>query len=493
MDVLLVLALLTPPLLAGLLALVLRRAPERVAWFNVGTMPLSLAAAAAIAVRLASGGTPVVVGDAWRLDALSALLAVLVSGVATLASALGPGLAPASRERRESTRAPSSEVRAFRLYTNLFAFTMLVAVSTGNLGVMWVAIEATTITSALLIPLHRTRASVDASWKYLLIGSVGIALAFTGTVLAYVDFAATGADINVALHWTALRDAARALHPQVARLAFVFLLVGFGTKAGLAPTHTWLPDAHAEAPSPLSAMMSGVLLAVALYAVLRWKAIVDVAVGSAFTDSLLIIVGIATIAVGSLSLLAQTQFKRLLAFSSIEHMGLACFGLALGPLGVFAALLHLTGHALAKSAAFLLSGRVLERYGSGAIASARGLLGTVPHTAVLFAAGVFALGGLPPFGLFLSEILIVKAGWAAGHPWLTGVVLLLLLVAFGSLLVQVHRMLFGEAAPGVAAGERVSVRLGLLAIPIALLVWLGVSIPPPLQALLHNAVMVVRP
>ena len=475
MNVVLVLALLTPPLLAALLALVLRRAPGGVSWFNVVTMPVSLIAAVVIAVRLASGGTPVVVGDAWRLDALSALLAVLVSAVTTLAVALGPNL------------------RVFRLYTNLFAFTMLVAVSTANLGVMWVAIEATTITSALLIPLHRTRASVDASWKYLLIGSVGIALAFTGTVLAYVDFAATGADINVALHWTALRDAARALHPQVARLAFVFLLVGFGTKAGLAPTHTWLPDAHSEAPSPLSAMMSGVLLAVALYAILRWKTIVDVAVGPAFTDSLLIIVGMGTVAVGSLSLLAQTHFKRLLAFSSIEHMGLACFGLALGPLGVFAALLHLTGHALAKSAAFLLSGRVLERYGSGAIANARGLLATAPHTAVLFAAGVFALGGLPPFGLFLSEILIVKAGWAAGHPWLTAVVLLLLLVAFASLLVQVHRMLFGEAAPGVASGERASVAVALLAVPLVLLVWLGVAIPVPLQALLDNAVTVVRP
>jgi hydrogenase-4 component F len=485
-DRILVLALLTPPLAAGLLALVLRRDPSRVAWFNVATMPVSFAASAAIALRLAASGAPVVVGQAWRLDALSALLAVLVSGVAMLAAALGPGLGRARR-------APDSEIRAFRLYANLFALTMLVAVSTGNLGVMWVAIEATTVTSALLIPLHRTKASVDASWKYLLIGSVGIALAFTGTVLAYVDFATTGVDINEALHWTALRDAAGALHPQVARLAFVFLLVGFGTKAGLAPTHTWLPDAHSEAPSPLSAMMSGVLLAVALYAIARWKTIIDVAVGSAFSDTLLIVVGIATLAVGSLSLLSQTHFKRLLAFSSIEHMGLACFGLALGPLGVFAALLHLTGHALAKSTAFLLAGRVLDRFGSGTISGARGLLATAPHTGTLFAAGIFALGGLPPFGLFLSEILIVKAAWAAGHPVLTGAVLVLLLIAFGSLLVQVHRMLFGEAAPGRARGERASAPIVLLTAPLLLLAWLGVSIPAPLQMLLNNAVLVVRP
>jgi hydrogenase-4 component F len=486
-DQLLVLALLTPPLAAGALALLTRRdVAARAAWFNAVTMPVSLAAAVTIALRLAAGGAPIIVGETWRLDALSALLALLVSAVATLAASIGPGL---DREQHSA----AAEVRTFRLWANLFAFTMLVAVSTGNLGVMWVAIEATTITSALLIPLRRTRASVEASWKYLLIGSVGIALAFTGTVLAYVDYATTGADISLALHWTTLRDAATALHPQIARLAFVFLLVGFGTKAGLAPMHTWLPDAHSEAPSPLSAMMSGVLLAVALYAILRWKAIVDVAIGSAFSDSLLIVVGVVTVAVGSLSLLSQTHFKRLLAFSSIEHMGLACFGLALGPLGVFAALLHLTAHALAKSAAFLLSGRVLERYGSGDISRAPGLLATAPHTGVLFAAGVFALGGLPPFGLFLSEILIVRAGWTAGHAALTGCVLLLLLIAFGSLLVQVHRMLFGEPLPGIVRGERASIPLALLALPLMLLVWLGVSIPVPLQMLLTRATMAVRP
>lgn len=475
-----------PPLTAAAAALVMRRDPRRAAWFNVVTMPVSLAAAVAIALRLAAGGPPVIVGETWRLDALSALLALLIAAIATLAHSLGPGL-----NRRGDP--PHDEIRTFRLFANLFAFTMLVAVSTGNLGVMWVAIEASTVTSALLIPLHRTKASVDASWKYLFIGSVGIALAFTGTVLAYVDYATMGTDINLALHWTTLREVAPALHPQVARLAFVFLLVGFGTKAGLVPTHTWLPDAHSEAPSPLSAMMSGVLLAVALYAILRWKAIIDAAIGSAFTDSLLMVVGVATIAVGSLSLLSQTHYKRLLAFSSIEHMGLACFGLALGPLGVFAALLHLTSHALAKSTAFLLSGRVLERCKSGEIAAVPGLLATAPHTGVLFAACVFALGGLPPFGLFLSEILIVQAGWIAGHPAVTGGVLALLLIAFGSLLVQVHRMLFGEAVPGVVRGERAGVPLALLAVPLLLLMWLGVSIPAPLQMLLSHAAMTVRP
>jgi hydrogenase-4 component F len=477
-------ALLAPPFLAGLLMLAVRRSAAALAWFNAVTMPVSCGAAVMAALRLASGGAPIAVGDTWRLDALSALMALLVSAVATLATWMGPGL------RRRDTH---SEIRSYRIYSNLFAFTMLVAVCASSLGVMWVAIEATTVTSALLIPLRRTKAAVDASWKYLLIGSVGIALAFTGTVLAFVDYAAIGGDIGLALHWNTLRAAAPMLHPQVAQLAFVFLLAGFGTKAGLVPTHTWLPDAHSEAPAPLSAMMSGVLLAVALYAVARWKTIIEAATGSAFTDTLLLIVGIATILVGSLSLLPQTHYKRVLAYSSIEHMGLACFGLALGPAGVFAALLHLTSHALAKSAAFLLSGRVLERYGSGEIARVPGLLSVAPGTGVLFAAGMFALAGMPPFGLFLSEILIVRAGWLAGHLALTTLVLVLMLLAFVALIVQCQRMLFGEAASDVPRGEQGRVSLMLVALPVVALAWLGVSVPAPLAALLGHAAEVLRP
>lgn len=486
MDSILVVALLSPPMLAAALALLAPRAPSAVAWFNAVTMPVSATAAVVVALRLAAGGAPVVVGRAWRLDALSALLALLVSGVTTLAAWLGPGL-----DSRSAT--PKKEIRLYRIYANLFAGVMLMAVSTSNLGVMWVAIEATTVTSALLISLRRTKASLDASWKYLFIGSVGIALAFAGTVLAFVDYATSGADLELALHWTTLMAAAPSLHPEVAQLAFVFLLVGFGTKAGLAPTHTWLPDAHSEAPAPLSAMMSGVLLAVALYAVMRWKAIIDLAVGSAFTDTLLIVVGIATIAVGSVSLLTQSSYKHLLAYSSIEHMGLACFGLALGPPGVFAALLHLTGHALAKSTAFLLSGRVYDRYRSGEIGVASGLLETAPMTAVLFAATVFALAGLPPFSLFLSEIRIVRAAWAAGHPALAALVLVLILMAFASLVTHLQGMLFGEAKGTVPRGERVSVPLVLLAVPIVVLGWIGVTLPEPLQMLLTRAVGVVRP
>jgi hydrogenase-4 component F len=477
--------LVVPPLLSALVALWSRRV-ALVSWSNAVAMPVSAGAAIVMAVRLAAGAAPIEIGSLWRVDALAAILAVLVSVMATLAVWFGPGFRAVDDRAR-------SEGRTFRIYVNLFSATMLTAISTNNLGVMWVAIEASTVASALLIPLGRKRAAIDASWKYLLIGSVGIALAFTGTVLAFVDFASAGRSVDAALNWPTLLAAAPSLHPQIVRLAFVFLLVGFGTKAGLAPMHTWLPDAHAEAPAPLSAMMSGVMLAVALYAVARWKTVVDVALGYHFADTLLLGIGVVTIAIGALSLLVQRDYKRLLAFSSIEHMGLACFGLALGPAGVFAALLHLTGHALAKGTAFLLSGRILDRYGTHQIDKVSGLVSTMPSTGALFGMSVLALAGLPPFGLFLSEFLLMRAGWMAGHPFLTGTVLVLLLIAFGALVHHLHRMWFGEPAAGVALGERFSPLTLIVGIPLAALIWIGVALPGPLSTLLTRAVEVLRP
>lgn len=479
--------LLAPPIVSAVAALALRRSPRLTAWINAVSMPITVAAAAGIAWHVTSADAALTAGRFWRFDALSALLALLVSVVATLASWLGPGL------RGSSAEGSDAETRSFRIYANLFAATMLVAVSTSNLGIMWVAVEATTVTSALLIPVRRTKASVEASWKYLLIGSVGIALAFTGTVLAFVDYASTGGSVDDALNWTTLLAAAPSLHDEVARLAFVFLLVGFGTKAGLVPMHTWLPDAHSEAPAPLSAMMSGVLLAVALYALARWKVIIDVAVGSGFADTLVLTVAVVTILVGSVSLVTQSHYKRLLAYSSIEHTGLACFGLALGPLGVFAALLHLTSHALAKSTAFLLSGRVLERYRTHDIASTPGLLTALPATGGLFAAGVLALVGLPPFGLFLSEVLLVRAGWASGHVAVTGLVLVLILVTFASLVQHLHQMLFGAVPHGVPVGERSMWPFAILAAPLVALAWIGTAMPAGLHLLLTRAAEVLRP
>jgi hydrogenase-4 component F len=474
--------LLGPPLVAALLAVAVKPYRSFVGWTNALLSLLSLGAAVVLWRHILADDV-VTSGprEFLRADALSTLLAFCVSVVGALAAWLGPGMGG-----DDGYSGP--QARRFRIFGNLFTFTMLFAVSTNNVGFMWIAIEATTITSAMLIPLHVTKASVEASWKYILIGSIGIALAFGGTVLGYFDFVNLGGRDEPALNWTVLMALAPRLHPPVIQLAFVFILIGYGTKAGLAPMHTWLPDAHSEAPAPLSAMMSGVLLAVALYAVIRWEAVVNAAVGTGFTDGLFILLGVLSIVIAAFSLVIQRNYKRMLAYSSIEHTGLMCVGLALGPLGTFAAMLHLLNHTLAKSTMFFLAGRVLHRYRTTEIGGVSGLLTTMPWTGGLFAAGMLAVIGLPPFGLFISEFALFRAGFAAGRPWLMGLVLALLAVAFVSMIGHLNRMLYGAPAAGTAVGEGSAWPLVPLGMCMAALVVLGLTLPAPLKTLLQRVV-----
>lgn len=481
--------LLTPPLLASCLAILVRPYRRFVGWFGVGCALVSFAASLSLCATIVTAPPvrePESTLGLWRVDALSALLTLCIAFVALLASSLGPGLGHYSDE-------DASQTRRFRIFMNAFALTMLAAVTVQNVALMWVAIEATTITSAMVIPLTRTKASVEASWKYILICSIGIALAFAGTVLAYFDFVSTVGDVPGSLNWTVLRDAAPSLHPELLHLAFAFIVIGYGTKAGLAPMHTWLPDAHSEAPSPISAMMSGVLLAVAMYAIARWKAVIDAAVDPWFTNSMLTGFGLLSVMIGTFSLVIQRHYKRMLAYSSVEHMGLVSVGLALGPLGTFAALLHIVNHAVAKSMSFLLAGRIVHRYETTEIGKVTGLLRVMPWTGSLFAIGILALVGLPPFGLFVSEFLLVRAAVVTGRFWVAGIVLGLLLIAFASLVNHLNRMLYGKAPAGVAVGERRGWSLAVLALSVGVLVMLGVILPWPISTLITQSVSGVIP
>ncbi len=466
--------LLVPPAVACAVGILLRHRVELASRVGAALNLVSVIAALMLCRAVLQSGVAVTAAsEFWRVDALSAVIALCIATVAFVTSFFGP------------------DSRRFRSLVSAFAFTMLVAVTTNNVGIMWVAIEATTITSALIIPLNRTRSSVEASWKYLLICSVGIALAFTGTVLTYFDFVSIAGHLPSALNWVVLLGAAPQLHRELMELAFAFILVGYGTKAGLAPMHTWLPDAHSEAPSPLSAMMSGVLLAVALYAVARWKAVVDIAVGPSFASHLLVAAGLLSVAVGTFSLVIQRHYKRMLAYSSVEHIGLAGVGLGLGPLGIVAAILHLVNHALAKSMAFLLAGRILDRYKTSEIDGVSGLLRAMPWTGSLFAAGVLALIGLPPFGLFVSEFLLVKAAIVTGHRSLAAAVLVLVLIAFVSLVNHLNRMLYGPVPDNVAVGERGGMKLVVLSACAVLLVVLGLVLPTSLSTLIDHAAQVL--
>jgi hydrogenase-4 component F len=480
------LLLLVPPLVAALLALVVRPYRAFVGWINALLSLIPLVAALRFAAHAIAGNAAPVFGpgEMFRIDSLSALLMVCVSVVATLTLFLSPGL---GRESIYQAR----QLRRYHYAINLFIAAMLIAVSANNVGILWIAVEATTIFSAFIIPLTLTQASVEASWKYILISSVGIALAFTGTVLGYFDFVSLSGRVENALNWPVLLATAPKLHPEVMRLAFVFLLIGYGTKAGIAPMHTWKPDAYSEAPATLSALMSSALFAVAMYAVLRWKVVADATLGNGFTNNLLMALGLLSLVIAAFSLVLTNNYKRMLAYSSIEHTGLICCGLALGPLGAFASMLHLVNHTAAKSTMFFLAGSIERKYGSPLIENVRGLIKTMPWTGALFAATLLMLIGLPPGGIFISEFALFRAGFSLNHPWLMGAALALLLVVFVSFITHLNKMLYGAPHESVAIGEVSGWRIAPLFLGVAVLVTLGLTLPTPLETLLNQIVEIV--
>jgi hydrogenase-4 component F len=478
-----IVVLLTLPLAgAGLLA----RARGRTATALHGvTVAATLLVGLAVAMAAVRGTEDTALGGFLRVDALSGWMVMVIVSVAALAGAEAPRYAGAR------------EGHAFYALLHLMVFTMLLAVSTDDVGVMWVAVEGTTLASVFLVNFDRTRASLEAAYKYLLICSVGIAIAFCGTVLVYyaevVRQQTTADQTSQALRWTELLALAPSMPPRVLEIAFVFLVVGYGTKAGLAPMHTWLPDAHSEAPAPVSALMSGVLLSVGVYAIARFKPIVDAAAGPGFAARILLALGLLSLAVAAASLWAPGNYKRMLAYSSVEHMGLVALGLGFGGvLGVSGALLHVANHGLAKAVLFLLAGRIRAAYGSVELAAVRGLVEALPFTGRAFMIALFALLGLPPFGLFVSEVMIFGAGFRHGHPWLTGAALALLVVGFAGLLRAGHRMLLGTIpAPAPAAGSW----LGTLPIvaALAMLVLTGIAWPPGLADALALAAKAMSP
>lgn len=481
------LLLLIPSVLAALVAILVRPFRAWVGWLNAFVSLVSFGAALSFASDAIRGiAAPIFgPGEFLRADGLSALLMVLVTAVSTLTLFLSPGLG-------RQTRYDEPQLRRYHIFINLFIVSMLLAVSANNVGIMWVALEATTVFSALIIPLRLNKWSVEASWKYILIGSVGIGLAFAGTVLSYFDFVALSGRVENALNWPILRATAPLLHPEVMRLSFVFILIGYGTKAGIAPMHTWKPDAYGESPSSLGSLMSSALFAVAMYALLRWKMVVDACVGGHFTDNLFLALGMLSLVIGSLSVVLARGYKRLLAYSSVEHAGLICLGLGLGPLGVFAALLHLINHTAVKSMMFFLVRAIEFKYGSPLIKDVRGMLKAMPWTAGLFAIGIMALIGLPPFGLFVSEFALFRAGLVTKHYSLMGITLVLLVVAFISFINHLNNMLYGPVPEGVEVGEldRRSWLIPLVA-PLSVLVLLGLIMPAPVGTLLNRIMEIV--
>lgn len=485
----LLLVILGLPLLGGA-AVAAGRGRAAVGWAAVVADGAVLALGVWAAVRVLRAGPLAGVDGLLRADALSAFMVVVVGSVAFLASWLG-----IRTVALEVAAGRCSEARAttYGVLVQAFVATMLLAVLAANVGVLWVAIEATTVVTTFLVGHRRTKGALEASWKYIVICSVGIALAFFGTVLVYLAALHAGGSSAHALDWTSLMANARHLDPAVVRLGFALVVLGYGTKVGLAPMHSWLPDAHGQAPAPISALMSGVLLTVAFYAILRFKAIVDLAGGPGFSRALLVTVALLSLAVAASLLLAQRDYKRMLAYSSIEHMGLIALGAAAGvPLAIAAVLLHVLGHGLTKSVLFLTSGEIMAAEGTSRIDGVRALLARRPVVGGVFGAGLLALLGLPPFSLFSSELLMARAEFQAGLGWAAGVAIVAMVVVLVAIAGHARGMLFGAsttADPPAAPPRWVSVPLigGLVACAlIGVVAW-------PLSSLLEAAAHVVSP
>jgi hydrogenase-4 component F len=426
-------------------------------------------------------------------DALSILILLVIAFVSFTTALYSVGYLREDMREQDVTQGEGRRhLRRYYVLFNLFVFSMLIVSISNSLGVLWIAIEGTTLASLFLVSFYGTGEALEAAWKYVIVGSVGIALALFGTILAYysaVQILGTSYDLN----WSVLAPVAAHLNPSVMRLAFLFIVVGYGTKAGLAPMHTWLPDAHSEAPSPISALLSGVLLNCALYGILRFYALAVPSLGRAYPATLLLTFGLLSLLVAALLIFRQRDYKRLLAYSSVEHMGLIAIGTAFGGvLGLYGALLQVLNHAVTKSLMFFASGQVLLKYETKDIRRVSGITKLMPITGTLLLVGGLALTGSPPFSLFISEFSILSAGFRQGYAVAAIAMLVLIALIFVGFLFYLNEMVFGQARSAIKPGEVSYLSVLAMVLSVLLVVGLGVWIPAPLSALLHQAAAVLE-
>ena len=452
---------------------------------NVGFSLGTFLAACALTVQIVADGPRLVGASEFYIDPLNVFLVTLTALVG-LTTALFSR--PYMRVERDHGKMTPRRLRLYHSMYQLFSFTMLLALTTNNLGILWVAMEAATLTTVLLVSVYRTAASLEAAWKYFILCGVGIAQALFGTVLLYMAAERVIPPESGALLWTQLDAVKAQLDPRIITLAFAFLFIGYGTKVGLVPVHNWLPDAHAEGPTPVSAVLSGLLLNVALYAILRCKVLTDGALQSRLAGTLMMGFGLLSVVAAAFLLTRQRDVKRMFAYSSIEHMGLMTFAFGLGgPIANYAGLLHMTVHSLIKSAIFFAVGHAAQKAGTQIMDDIRGLIRISPMVGWGLMLGSLAILGMPPFGVFASEFLIITSAMRE-QPWATPLLLVALGVAFASVFGRVQPMVFGDTSlkrlghPPAAIPVFVHLGIGLM---------LGLYIPPYLDGWYRQAARMI--
>jgi hydrogenase-4 component F len=483
----LIYALIALPLAAAALtALTPRSGKVFIEYGALGAALLEVAAALGIASGVLTGGV-VSASAIFQADALSAFVASFIAlvGLAAAMHSIGH-----LREEVRKEVIGFRRVRQYFVLFHLFFFAMFSAAVTASPVLMWAAVEATTLASAFLVTFYNKPSALEAGWKFLIINSVGLLLGFLGTLLFLAAAGGAGAS-GAFVTWSTLLGLSAALNPLLLKIAFVFVLVGFGTKVGFVPMHTWLPDAHSKAPVPISALLSGVLLNIALVGILRFRTVVDATVDPAFTSSLLIGFGIVSLMVAAFIIYVQKNYKRLLAYSSIEHMGVIALGFGVGGAGVFFALFHMLYHALLKPILFFSAGNFFLKYSSTKIAQVRGALSVVPVSAVLFFAALLAVAGVPPSGIFFTELGILSAG-IGSHPYVMMLMLAGLLIIFAGFIRHGSAMLFGEAPSDIPRGEVSNWTVVSIAFLFVVFAAVSFAVPASLTALISHAAALIN-
>jgi hydrogenase-4 component F len=478
------LILIITPLLAALASIGVRKKMLPLELVAAVAAPIEFSAIAMIVTEVFRQGR-YAYGTYLAVDALGAIVLLTVGLVGTAAAIYSIGYL---REEVRKQIVGFSRVRQYFILFHLFLAAMFFAVLTLSPIGMWIAIEATTLSTAFLISFYNKPSSMEAAWKYLIINSIGLLLGFFGTL---IFLSSAGPGVERFIDWDSLIRDAGSMDPMLAKIAFIFVLIGYGTKVGLAPMHTWLPDAHSKAPSPISALLSGALLNVAMLAVLKFRMATDAAVTASFSRNLLIYFGLVSILIPAFIIIVQKNYKRLFAYSSVEHMGVMALGFGFGGLGAFGALLHMIYHSLAKSVLFFSAGNMLLKFGSTKIIRVRGMLTALPVTGVVLLMGFLAITGMPPFGIFISEVYILSAGVADHLPVVIAVLFLLLLV-FAGFLRHIVSMTLSQAAEPVPAGESGLLTFAPLLFLLTVFVVGSLYLPAPIRSLITAAAAMVN-
>lgn len=437
-----------------------------------------------------------ILGGFFYVDALSIIFLDIVAILSFLVSVHSVGYL---KEDLKNEDIDLGKVHMYYLLFFTFIFTMVLALTVRNMGIMWVAIEGTTLASAFLVGFYNNKKGIEAAWKYVIICSVGIAIAFLGIILLHLA-SMDGLAEHEYLNWTALMQNTANMDTEVLKLAFIFILVGFGTKAGLAPMHTWLPPAHSQAPSPISALLSGVLLNSAMYGIVRTQAIVNLALGnSGYAGKILMAMGILSVITAATMILSQKKYKALLAYSSIEHMGIIAFAFGVfTPAALFAAIFHTINHSFTKSMLFLSAGNILQKYETSSIDKIHGILKVLPVTGVCFILGLLAIAGTPPFSVFAGEFNILAAVFTEGNFVIGGIMSLLLALIFAGIVYVLFKMFYGTTegivrphGESVERGETNKAGAAVLVILLVIITISGVYLPEPVTELINMAAAVI--